>query len=860
MPRSGTRVVSVGGGPRGESQATAEMELLRRHRRDFERVQELGGKYDIQTVIVERRQGAGIGRGNAWGEEHGTGTANTGAESSSIGGYLDQSARMTAFITENRDALQAESDWHPVLETLLDQAFDGSHGPAGIAAVDRATMTRAQQGREASTTFQKVTEQTRKHFPFYKLDVLSGTSVEKIDLAHPSHPELHLVDSATGQALGELPANTVRLNTGTTLTNPLKDAAVRQHAYVGAMNPHAVAAFLVQRDLLDDDGQLRPGTKLALGGSGLSAYDQLLALAPSMQLFVRDDSTPIGYRVSDAAKRKYQGAISFISNTPGKWVPPRHSHGPAWKQADDPLGEVREQHALFLHRQGEEVFRAWGVLTDASVALSLGLVPSQVRQEGMSTDVLLQAQHANTTRSATLLSQAAQLDGDEKTRAMDESTRTLEGARRQAYLSTILGLGMSREPQQAIQAMSGMAPITFDGHVGYGIHRAQLKAISEPGTEVAADNAELFERFSAVMRDVTSSPMVVHDAVAMLFEAGIACHRSGSYDKLESSGDGTPLTFTAQDGSASRFDAFIVSPTFDRCKEPALMSLSGQVKPADPRIEDIGEVSTHRRIVASDGSLTQVEDHSLNGKGAGVPGTRSKTNVFSTDVNNRESAYDVAPGMAYRRMAREHLAAAGFDDPSGEVDRLYDALLPGDDAHAEEAARFAPHFDTAMIKSEFLKAAEHAAGDDAGSFAGFARTSRTASTVKTRAALFELPFKEAVRRRLPLLPPSEVVDALGQHLAQHPADAEATARHAQASEAYADGLAGRPAFAPASNADYGKRFVDLPLKTHQRVHARALEMAKTRLKERLKEQLNEQLNEREGDAGRNCGMPPCTIT
>jgi hypothetical protein len=94
-----------------------------------------------------------------------------------------------------------------------------------------------------------------------------------------------------------------------------------------------------------------------------------------MDLFVSDPNSLIGYKVSDLAKAKYQGAITCISNTPGKWIPPRLSHTPIWTQKTEPLGSTHEMHALFLHQQGQELSGAWKEIEVASIAIALGMTP-----------------------------------------------------------------------------------------------------------------------------------------------------------------------------------------------------------------------------------------------------------------------------------------------------------------------------------------------------------------------------------------------------------------------------------------------------------------------------------------------------
>src|SRR5207245_218075 len=227
-------------------------------------------------------------------------------------GLLDYPARFASYLSDNRKRLVEESKGHPVISTLLNRAFDGTYGPKGVLVTDFAVMTRAQQGLEELQRFRQARCETTKAFPFYHLHVLTNTSVEKIDISTPHKPMLGLADAHTKKIKGVLVGNTVRLNTGTTLSSPISDSSVSEHSFIQAMNPQALKGFLASKNLLDETGQVKSSVKLALGGSGLSAYDQLLALAPMMSLFESDDTAPLGYKVSDEAKAKYQGAITFI--------------------------------------------------------------------------------------------------------------------------------------------------------------------------------------------------------------------------------------------------------------------------------------------------------------------------------------------------------------------------------------------------------------------------------------------------------------------------------------------------------------------------------------------------------------------
>lgn len=810
----GTHVASVGGGPRGVIQAMAEAQLIQEQLGDFQYLQSLGAQYAMKTTIIEKRGEEALGRGNAWGPEQGLGTTNTGSETVAEG-LLDYDSRLTYFASTRRAELQDQSSPNPVVAALLHKGFDGSRGPKGTPMVDRSMLTRAQQGQEEADTFNRVRQgmAESRDYDFYRLDVKTNVSVEHIDITSAGSPDKPVLTlKANGSDAKEtLQVDGVRLNTGTTLVSPIRDQAVAAHSFIEAMDHHKLNAFLQEKGLLDQAGHLKPGAKIVLGGTSLSAYDQLLALlSGALPVMERDDEHPMGYKVRDDMKERYQGAIVFVSNTAGKWVPPRHAHTPIWSQTTAPLGNVQEQHALFLHQQGEQVFGAWSTLADASVALSQGITPEQVSQRGLSTEALLQAQHASSMQSAAKLLLARDLPegSSEKSEKINEATHTLEGARRQAYFSTLLGMGMAHDPGQ-IDELNKQAPATYAGRGGYPMIRALPKAISEPGTEAWQNNVDVMKRFESMSgEDLIASPMYVHDCAAQLFEAGIATHMQASYGDIRAGNGGQhALSVTGRDGQVLEFDAFVVSPTFQRKANSAVMSLEGQNQPMHPQLPEVGRVAVNRRILSQEGKASNVQDFSLNGKGGAVNigGNQwRKTAVFAYDVNNRESAVETARGLALQRLAKEHLVAAGFEQADQMLEGLYRSLQPTDAAHDKEAAQFKPHFHAAMTRSSFLEAASMAANGDGETFKKLAEVSRQITAheqpkVKTMAALME-PFMGVA-----------------------PEEGE------RASARYADALAKPAAFKPSSNADYQQRFVDLPLQTHEKVYEMALQKANARL-------------------------------
>ena len=537
--RSGSRpfhVLLVGGGPRTSAQVCAEIDLMFMHREHFREILGLGGNYNIRTTIVEQQSRGSIGHGLAWNQDQ-RGPTNTGAEG---WGYderlrglyirdkqklldeantpLTRSLFLKAF-TEAREAhvtktqLQVAGGATPLPgEALpaakrprLAQAPEPRERPAtepeaGRAQriqprVDRAAAIRSALGEEEHQYFEAKVRAARQDDligRIYRLDIVADSTVSEVDPTPPLKPRV-AVQGADG-GMRHLQADVVRLNTGTTLASPLLDrqAAVAERSYVGPMSSEKVRSFLLEQRLLGENGRLKPGTKVLTGGTGLSLYDQLLVLDQVMGLSEIDDGAPLGYRVADAAKENHRGAILITSNTAGKWISPRHSHTPQWTQDLEPIAGAREQHALFLHNQGEEVYRAWETICIATVAAAAGRTPAEVRHERMTTGQVLGLQRAETDRHLAA--------------PVGEKEKTLYGAKRQAYLSTLLGMGLERDLTAAAGKLGDAAPLTYRGRAGYLMHRAQLNAITAPGSPVAGNNRTLIAVGNGRMQDVTASP------------------------------------------------------------------------------------------------------------------------------------------------------------------------------------------------------------------------------------------------------------------------------------------------------------------------------------------------------------------
>lgn len=801
LPAAKYRVLAVGFGPRTSTQLRALVTFLEAHKDDFDKLAKLSGKpFTIQYLGVERQSSRFLGRGHGWGPNQGWGTVNSGVET--VG--EDKSAGLLAYVEKNREQLKAAYRDHPVLDALFTSAFPPNKAPR----LEAAALGRRQQGAEEHHQLRNALHKAGE-LPFLKVKVLTHTSVEAIDLSDPKKPAVNILNRVTGRT-DRIQSNTVRLNSGWTMDVPKGvQAPVQLHSFIRLMDNVALTRWLGDKGLLDEHHQLKPGKRLALGGAGLSAMDTLLALQDTMKLFERDLAAPTGYRVTDEAKQKYQGALTFISRSPG-WIPPRHAHSPQWTQKTKGLGTTRMLHSAFLHRQGQAVFTDWPDVIRGSVAQACGMTPTQVRGRGLDTKQWLTEYH-----HANLAHLAARDTGND-----DEAAQTMPGAMRQASLATILGFGMERDLAQAQHDMERDAPLSFKGRTGYRFHRAQVAGIStiDNGGQLPENN-DLLKSHRELMDYVTASPALVQEAAYLLEEAGIAKQVISDYSNLEVSpyGSARPLRLASAPPGTADFDAFLVPPTQRRNAEPAVASLADQVQPVHPSLPDLGKVTTNRRIVAKNGEPSHVEDFSLNGKGERIGG-RSTVGIFATDLNNRESATDVMYAIAARDAAIAVLTQAGFEDPTGTLDVLYEAHKPTPDAFDAEVKQFAPDFRQLQIQAALVRSADQAARGDPKVFSQVINQGQVLGrahneiTVRARGAMLE-PLLQAKFDKIRGVAPDNNGATTKASGLQEP------------SAAFADAISQLEPFSPTDLDEFLSRFVDLPADVHEAVYQTALKLA-----------------------------------
>ena len=727
----------VGGGPRAVSQATAEVMFQHIYAHHFSHLHSLGAEYHLRTTIIERQSLVGVGASCCQGQ---TGMMNTGIESD-ITFPLPLSNPTAPALSEllsyrQRYQRMLEGRQQEYYQRLLHVNLPGavmfqkslsarSSTPEGCLDHTGAYLMRTTVGEEEYRNFKRVT-QLAESLPFYQLHVLDSSYANSLTIGSDG---VHRVNITRAREQRDLEAGMVRLNTGTTTKNPIPDPAVRNIAFCDLMNAHHFRRHCEKRNLLSDDGLLKPGVRMLSGGVCLSGLDQISVLNHVMELFETDHASLLGYRVTEAAKARYQGAITLLSRTPGKVVPPRHATGFEWLQGTPTMGRTRHLHALFLHAAGEHVFDMWIDILRANVARASSRTPAHVTHVAETLRGALDVQYDETKwflecrRKAEREERRGNLEG--KHHFVRESSKTLYGAWRQAALSLIFGFGLESDGEAATKEMESYAPLTWKGREIWLFHRAQLKAITEGQFATERSNGHLVKNFQMLMQHITSSPVEVHSMLHLLTESGIAHHEKASYGDISADGERALL-------HGEEYDGVLVSPVFERNENAVLGSLVGQVRSHDEAHASYAKVGKFRRLVDRDGRDTAIEDNGLSGKGfwgAVKDGDSSLIGCFATDVNNRASGVSIASSSTLRRMAAGHLSAAGVEDCDAVVQELYEGTKAPEEEFREEVGKFKKDYEEVYEMWAYLEGAKVIAGEDSEYFrvlfdAGLEQTDR----------------------------------------------------------------------------------------------------------------------------------------
>lgn len=564
-----------------------------------------------KIVVIDKTPSQDWGRGSPWlTKEHGS--MNSGAEI----GYGEP---LTQHMARNYQtyADQTNTQSAPV-RALMNAAV--LRGNDEAPDTTQAFSSRAQAAQEAADRFAAVVEKLEASDNIDLVRIPEAT-VTKIELNAAGDQKARVTIATSSEAGREIDAQAtdVFLATG---TNEVKSVSqgVSEHAFIQAMNTEDLRAFLSAKGCIDEDGLIKEGTKLLLGGLGLSNRDALTVVSNLMGikstgpdgservdlLFKENPNSPFGYEVNEAVAEKYQGAITIISAR-GTPLQPRFAHSPdcadipkVWENGKSPLLNPSMQHALRLHNDGREaICGTWNDLVKGCVAAAHDTLPSKV---GADMDkeplALLSEQHdacethlsavkkraeaENRLRDAVSISDKKQAE-TEIEEAKNVMNSHLNATYRKLAFSTALGFGgaanltsgdktrqrgeaesSSSSQKSEVDRLVERAPYTYAGRTGYPYLGAVMRSATDlDNVAQYGSNKEFTDVWAANFLHVTASPPIIHSIAGKMSEAGvISAFRKNRYEAIQvqtQPEDGRALMLETK-GETENFDALVVSP------------------------------------------------------------------------------------------------------------------------------------------------------------------------------------------------------------------------------------------------------------------------------------------------------------
>ena len=692
-----------GGGPRAMNHIISLVALMCINETKLTELRSQGIDFCIEVVVFEKqskKRGAG---GNAFQPECDA-TLNTG-----IPGRM------------NIPGLQKIAKTHPIVYAATDLAKTVAHmverdpqkllkryktknlaaysvlknalRPDGTLDTSVPCLSRDVLGAGLTKNVNDVIAYANDVLPFIDIKICYNQQVIDVDFSDPKKPTLIVDGKDDPPKRHEF--DMVFLATGTALKSRVQNS-IAHKTYSQIPNYSSLNLFFRSLGLVENQYDLKQGTKLGITGASLSAYDYICILATQLGIVV-PSTTNIGYKIDLEVAAKYQGLITLISPTAGRITPPAISSAPSGLPAAAPpswpvglpdgIGICDEIHSTFLQKNFE-AFPLFQDLAKANIARALGTIPGKVN-EPMST-------------KARLADYQRQIDDFLTGRKPTEWAFW-----KTSYLQLISGIGFHHDSGAARKRLSALAPLTHSPFSVVRKYRAHTSAFTNPDYVKKTTNAKAAKVQNEVIRLLGPSPIGSQQIVNLLSESGVLNHASGKSEHLRISDDGQFVELDDLQFHAILSPKAMVRET-NIILEP-LMRYVRQVAPGQP------EYAKGRLLVAQDGRPLNVYECGTIGQGARVrnaDGTFSCVGMRWPDTHGYANLIELVCQAPYLTLSFALLKSVGVSNPISHMQEHYRTSLPDSQVFDRETAKFEGAFLEILRKIAFLNLCKVLAGND----------------------------------------------------------------------------------------------------------------------------------------------------
>ncbi len=692
-----------GGGPRAMNHLISLVALMCIHEKKLGELRRNGIDFCIEVTVFEKeheKRGAG---GNAFQLECDA-TLNTDVPGQMKIPDLDKIAKTHPIVYAATDlantvARMVERDPRKLIEcykaknlaaySMLKNALR----PDGSLDTSVPCLSRDVLGAGLTKNLNDVVAYANDLLPFIDIQIFHGHQVTDVDFSSPQTPAL-IVNEEFGEPK-RYEFDMVFLANGTTLKSRVQNS-VAHRTYSQIPNYNSLSAFLRSLDLFDNGDNLKQGTKLAITGASLSAYDYICILATLLGIIVPCTSD-IGYKIDPAVAAKYQDLITLINPTAGRVTPPAISKAPPGISSAVPtswpaglpkgIGVGDEIHSTFLQKHFD-AFPLFHYLIKANIARALGTIPRKVNEPKSTKERLGDYQR--------------QIDDFMAGENLPEW-----GFWKTSYLQLISGVGFHHDSEKANTLLSAKAPLTHSPFNMVRKYRAHASALTDPNYVENTSNAEAAKVLKEVVRMFAPSPVSSQQIVNLLSEAGVLNQACGKSEHLRMSEDGHFVEL-----GDLQFHAILAPKVITREANIILESLMHYVREVAPGQPDYAK---GRLLVGKDRMPLNVYECGMIGEGTRVrnkDGSISLVGARWSETNGYANLLELVCQAPYLTLSFAILKSVGVSNPIAIMQENYRASLPDPHVFDDETAKFECAFHEIQQKMAFLNLCEVFAGDD----------------------------------------------------------------------------------------------------------------------------------------------------
>ncbi|KAE8454384.1 hypothetical protein EG329_000006 [Mollisiaceae sp. DMI_Dod_QoI] len=490
------------------------------------------------------------------------------------------------------------------------------------------------------------------YLPWLTINFHFNAQVIDVNLRNPQKPILTVQHQGDGEKETLVEYDFFVKVTGTTWEAPVK-GNVANMAFTGVPNPDDLWSYMSGKKLMRVDDRIKPGTKILIGGTSLSAFDPVGILLTRTGIVKLDSSTSDGFRIDEVRASQYHGLITFFNRSQGEVVASRHTHAVP----------IPEEAALFTPemilsqqlQKSQDPFQVYLEKARLLTAIHFKKLPKDI------------------IPSLKTPEQFARIVEEDKNLATDPSTLTEPGMIRAALLSFLFFFALGSDPERKQIELDQQYPLLV--RHGWDACRSATFNATHALERSEEDSSSHLAARRTIMNYIAAAPFPIHHLITRLYQLGVVSWEHGAYDQVSWSAKEQRFLLNGKKAHGL-IAAGILTANADALSTKILAQVK---KPA------AGESVYHkgRFPLSSSGAYIHIIELGLPGHGRWNEGIF--VNTQWADTNSYEAAHQLMPIVATTIRILENMFVRRLSDPVERLMELYRQTLPLPSAFSRQA-------------------------------------------------------------------------------------------------------------------------------------------------------------------------------